>query len=153
MSADVVGWLRPMPGRYQLATDLRGQVTRLDTQTGRLEVFVVDRGGQLEPLDEALARDAALRGDAAARAADAEAAIQARMARMLARKIPSTYFQLIPEWITSGNADHKALLRSIKASDAHAARLLSEEHVRRGGKMLVAYLMEVGCRPGLTTRA
>jgi hypothetical protein len=109
----VVGWLRPMPGRYQLATDLRGQVTRLDTQTGRLEVFVVDRGGQLEPLDEALARDAALRGDAAARAADAEAAIQARMARMLAagRRRPTTP----REWATLREA------AEFEAAREHAA--------------------------------
>lgn len=66
------------------------------------------------------------------------------IARMLTRNIPSTYFFQIPKWREASYADHRALLRAVRSRDATGARLIAEEHVRKGGEMLTNYLATIG---------
>lgn len=66
------------------------------------------------------------------------------MLHQLARLVPTTYLELIPERIEVSVPEHEALLALMAEGDHSAARTLACEHVRNAGDVMVERLGSMG---------
>jgi DNA-binding GntR family transcriptional regulator len=51
--------------------------------------------------------------------------------------VPPVYYRSIPGWIETTLRDHPGIILAIERHDAGAARKRMEEHVLRGGRLVV----------------
>ena len=54
------------------------------------------------------------------------------------RFIPTRFYVLVPAWADESKRGHKAILQAFARTDADAARLAAETHVRAAGELLIA---------------
>lgn len=57
--------------------------------------------------------------------------------RVAARYVPPVYYRSIPGWIETTLRDHPGIILAIEKHDSGAARKRMEEHVLRGGRLVV----------------
>lgn len=56
------------------------------------------------------------------------------------RYVPRSYYQFIPTWPEISRRDHQSLVEALTRRDGPAARAIAQDHVRRGGDLLLDYL-------------
>ena len=69
------------------------------------------------------------------------------------RYVPRSYYQFIPAWPAIALRDHRGILEALSRRDGTAARAITQDHVRRGGELLLDYLDERGFWTSETTKA
>jgi DNA-binding GntR family transcriptional regulator len=76
---------------------------------------------------------------------------------LLARTIPTQYYELVEGWHTEASAHHGAILEALVDRDAERARDIMEQHLRAGGEAAVTCLRSRGFwaagEPGPTATA
>ena len=69
------------------------------------------------------------------------------------RYVPRSYYQFIPAWPPIAVRDHQAIVEALGRRDRTTARAITQDHVRRGGELLLDYLDERGFWTPGTTKA
>lgn len=60
------------------------------------------------------------------------------------RYVPRCYYQFISAWPEISLRDHRRIIGALAGRDGAAARAVTQDHVRRGGELLLDYLEERG---------
>jgi DNA-binding GntR family transcriptional regulator len=60
------------------------------------------------------------------------------------RMIPEHYFSLVPEWPSTAQRGHRAIVEAFDAGDADRARSAATSHVRAAADLIVAHLAKTG---------
>ena len=63
---------------------------------------------------------------------------------LLARSIPSQYYELVGDWHTSASEHHAAILAALVDRDPERAREQMEQHLRASGEAAVEFLRSRG---------
>ena len=69
------------------------------------------------------------------------------------RYVPRSYYQFIPAWPAIAVRDHRDIVEALSRRDGTTARAITQDHVRRGGELLLDYLEERGFWTSGTTKA
>lgn len=74
----------------------------------------------------------------------ADSPLLAQLLGRTTRYVPRRFYAQIPGWLTASAEEHGPIIQALKDGDGERARVVTEQHIRESGSLLVNHLAEIG---------